>query len=66
MNNMKYKINISTIIVIILMLFMLIFLLICSKWKDLIMESYDDLPFGITDEEYEEFEDIEETEEVEE
>ena len=60
---MKYKINISTIIVIILMLFMLIFLLICSKWKDLIMESYDDLPFGITDEEYE---DIEETEEVEE
>lgn len=60
---MKYKINISTIIVIILMLFMLIFLLICSKWKDLIMESYDDLPFGITDEE---FEDIEETEEVEE
>lgn len=63
---MKYKINISTIIVIILMLFMLIFLLICSKWKDLIMESYDDLPFGITDEEYEEFEDIEETEEVEE
>lgn len=30
------------------------------------MESYDDLPFGITDEEYEEFEDIEETEEVEE
>lgn len=60
---MKYKINISTIIVIILMLFMLIFLLICSKWKDLIMETYDDLPFGITDEEYE---DIEETEEVEE
>ena len=30
------------------------------------MESYDDLPFGITDEEYEEFEDTEETEEVEE
>lgn len=30
------------------------------------MESYDDLPFGITDEEYEELEDIEETEEVEE
>lgn len=30
------------------------------------MESYNDLPFGITDEEYEEFEDIEETEEVEE
>lgn len=30
------------------------------------MESYDDLPFGITDEEYEEYEDIEETEEVEE
>lgn len=30
------------------------------------METYDDLPFGITDEEYEEFEDIEETEEVEE
>lgn len=30
------------------------------------MESYDDLPFGITDEEYEEFEEFEETEEVEE
>ena len=30
------------------------------------VESYDDLPFGITDEEYEEIEDIEETEEVEE
>ena len=30
------------------------------------METYDDLPFGITDDEYEEFEDIEETEEVEE
>lgn len=60
-NNMKYKINIATIIVIILLLFMLISLLIYSKWKDN-MEEYNELPFGITDEE---FEDIEEIEEVE-
>ncbi len=61
-NNMKYKINTITILVIILLLFMLISLLIYSRWKDNNMEDYEELPFGITDEE---FEDIEEIEEVE-
>ena len=59
---MKYKINWSCIVVIILVLYMIIFLLMNSKWKDNNMEDYEDLPFGITDEE---FEDIEEIKEVE-
>lgn len=61
-NNMKYKINITTILIIILLLFILISLLIYSKWKDLIMEEYEELPFGITDDEYEDREEIEEVE----